>query len=56
MGLQYVECELCKWLKFNQTEELYMPKLESFQENGIHRISWDFMIQTDHQLLVRRQN
>ena len=31
-----------------------MYKLESFQENESHRILWDFEIQTDHQILVKR--
>ena len=31
-----------------------MPKLESVLENAAHKILWDFEIQTDHQIPVKR--
>ena len=46
--------ELCKKLKFDYSNEWYMPKSESILENEKHKIPWDFDIQTDHQISARR--
>ena len=40
--------KLCKRLKFDRTIKWYMHKLESVQENKMHKILWDFEIQTNH--------
>ena len=49
-----IHWELCKKLKFDHTTKKYMHKPESVFENEKHQILWDFEIQTDHQLPVRR--
>ena len=46
--------ELCKRLNFNHTYKWYMHKPESFLVNETHKILWDFEIQTDHLISVRR--
>ena len=39
--------ELCKKLKFDYTTELYMHKLGSVLLGEMHKIFWNFEIQTD---------
>ena len=36
-------------LKFDPTTKKYMHKPESVLENEMHKILWDFKVQTDHQ-------
>ena len=43
-----IHWELCKKLKFDYTTKWYMHKPESVLENEMHKILWDFEIQTDH--------
>ena len=49
-----IHLELCKKFKFDQADKHYMHNLESVLENDIYKILWDFEIQTDHQISVRR--
>ena len=51
-----IHWELCKKLKFDHTAKWYLHKLESFLENETHENIWDFEIQTDYLILVRRQD
>ena len=37
-----IHWELCKKLKFDHTTKWYMHKSESFLENEMHKILWDF--------------
>ena len=46
--------ELCKTMKFDHTSKWYMHNQESVLENNMHKILWDFEIQTDHLISVRR--
>ena len=46
-----IHWELCKRLKGDHADKWYMQKLESVQEN---KILWDFEIQIDLQIPVRR--
>ena len=48
--------ELCKKLKFYHTAKRYLHKPESIPENKMHKILWDFQIQTDHLIPTRRPN
>ena len=41
--------ELCKEVKFHQTNKWYMHKAESVYENETLKILWDFEIQIDSQ-------
>ena len=41
-------------LKFDNTAKWFMHKLESIQENNMHKILWDFEVQTDHLIPARR--
>ena len=41
--------ELCKRLKFDNTDRWYIHKLESVPENEIHNTFWVFEIQTEGQ-------
>ena len=52
--LKWMREELCKKLNFDQTIESYMHKPESTLENGLHKILWDFEMQTDHLFQLRR--
>ena len=45
--------ELCKKLKFDHTNKWYMHDPESVLENEIHKLFWDFKIQTDLIIFVR---
>ena len=46
--------ELSKKFKFDHTNKWYMHNSESILENEMHKILWDFEIQTDHLILARR--
>ena len=48
--------ELCKRLKFNYIDKLYIHKPESVLGNAMHEIPCGFEIQTDRLILVRRQD
>ena len=49
-----IHFELCKRLNFDYTAEWYIHKPESVLENEIHKILWDFEIQTDHLIQARK--
>ena len=46
--------ELCKKLKFDHTNKWYMHNSHSVLENEMHKLLWDFEIQTDHLISARR--
>ena len=46
--------ELCKRLKYNHDDKLYMNKSEYLRENETHTILLVFEIQTDSQISARR--
>ena len=48
--------ELCKKLKFDHTTKWYTHKPETVLENEMHKILWDFEVQADHLISVRRPN
>ena len=43
-----IHWELCKKLKFDHTNKLYMYNPESVLKNEMHKLLWDYDIQTDH--------
>ena len=45
---------LYKELKYPYAEEWHMHQVESVLENAMHKIHWNFEIQTDHWILARR--
>ena len=45
---------MMKRLKFDHTDKLYMHKLKSIQENETHKYPWDFEINMDHLISVKR--
>ena len=45
--------ELCKKFKFDDISKWYMHKSESVRENKIHKLLWDFEIQTDHLISLK---
>ena len=51
-----IHWELCKKLKFDHTTKQYMQKPESVLENEMQKIFWDFEMQTDHLISVRRSD
>ena len=51
-----IHWELCKRLKFDHTIKWYMHKPESLLENEMHKILWDFDIQTDPFIQARRSD
>ena len=51
-----IHWELCKKLKFDNTNKWYMHNPTSVLENDTHKLIWDFDIQTDHLISARRPN
>ena len=49
-----IHWELCKKLKFDHTNKWYMHNPATAQENETHKLLWDFNIQTDHLISVRK--
>ena len=49
-----IDWELCKKLKSCLTTKWYMHKSESTQEKETHKSLWDFEVQTDHRIPVRK--
>ena len=43
-----INWELYKRIKFDYDDRWYMHKLESLLKNEMHKILWDFEMQTDH--------
>ena len=51
-----INWDLSQKLKFDHTIKWYMHDAASVLENETHISQWDFEIQTDHWILIRRQN
>ena len=51
---QVIHWEMCKKFKFDRTNKWYMHNPASVLENDMHRLLWDFDIQTDHLISARR--
>ena len=49
-----IHWELCKKLKFDHTNKWYMHSPTSVLENETQKLLWDFEIQTDYLISVRR--
>ena len=49
-----IHWKLWKKLKFDHTAKWYMHKSESVRENEMHKVLWDFEIQTDHLISARQ--
>ena len=49
-----IHWEMCKKLKFYQTNKLYIHNPADVLENDSHKLIWDFNIQTYHLISVRR--
>ena len=49
-----IHCELCKIFQFDHMSKWYMHNPTSVLENETHKLFWDFDIQTDHIISVRR--
>ena len=49
-----IHWELCKKFKFNQTNKCYMHNTESDLENEMHKLLWEFEIETDQVMLARQ--
>ena len=49
-----IQWELRKKFKFDYTNKWYMQNPESVLKNEIHKILWDFEIQTDQLISARR--
>ena len=49
-----IHWETCKKFKFDHTNKWYMQNPEPVLENDTHKLPWDFNIQTDHLISVRR--
>ena len=49
-----VHWEVCKKFKFDHTNKWYMHNPAPVQENDVHKLLWDFNIQTDHLIPARR--
>ena len=49
-----IHWEMCKKFKFDHTNKWYMHNPATVLENGIHKLLWDFDIQTDHLISARR--
>ena len=49
-----IHWEMCKKFKFDHTNKGYMYNPASILENEIHKLLWDFDIQTDHLISARR--
>ena len=46
--------KLCKRLNSDHATKCYMHRPESVLENETHKILWDFKVQTDYLISVRR--
>ena len=49
-----IHWELCKKFKLDDTNKWHMYNQESVQENEVHKILWDFEIQTDHLISAKQ--
>ena len=48
-----IHWELCKKFKFDHNTKWYMHNPESVLEYEMHKVRWDFEIQTDHLISAR---
>ena len=51
-----IHWEMCKKFKFDHTNKWYMHNTAPVLENDTHKFLWNFDIQTDHLIPVRRPN
>ena len=51
-----IHWEMCKKFKFDHTNKWYMHKPAPVLENAMHKLQWDFNIQTDHLIPARRRD
>ena len=49
-----IHWEMCKKFKFDHTNKWYMHNPAPVLENAMHKLLWDFNIQTDYLILARR--
>ena len=49
-----IHWELCERLRFYHTDNWYIHKQESAQENKMYKILWNFELQTTHSVWARR--
>ena len=49
-----IHWELCKKFKFDHSNKRNIHNRESVRKNEMHKIPWDFKIQTDHLISARR--
>ena len=49
-----IHWEMCKKFKFDHTNKWYMHNLAPVLKNDMHKLLWDFNIQTDHLIPARR--
>ena len=49
-----IHWEMCKKFKFDHTNKWYMHNPAPDLENDLHKLLWDFNIQTDHLIPARR--
>ena len=49
-----IHWELCKKFKYDHMNKWYMHNPEFVLENEMHKVLWDFEIQTDHLILARQ--
>ena len=47
---------MCRKFQFDHTNKWYMHNPAPVQENDLHKLLWDFNIQTDHLIPARRPN
>ena len=51
-----IHWEMCKKFKFDHANKWYMHNPALVPENDTHELLWDFDIQTDHLISVKRQD
>ena len=51
-----IHWELCKNVKFDYTKKWYMHNSESVQKKEMHKVFWDFEMQTDQLIFARRSD
>ena len=49
-----IQWEMCRKFQFDHTNKWYMHNPAPVLENDTHKLQWDFNIQTDHLIPVRR--
>ena len=54
--IKVIHWEMCKKFRFDHTNKWYMHNPASVLENDIHKLLWDFDIQTDHKISAKRQD